>query len=91
MCERRRCPGRHLVESTLFLFIASILAAFDVRKPIHGFKEPEYEGFLAAYVPARSLGSGLTQPTVYREPAPFNCDIRVRDAKARSLVECSGT
>lgn len=30
----RRCPGAHLVESSLWIAIASFLAAFDIKKPV---------------------------------------------------------
>jgi cytochrome P450 len=29
---KRICPGRHLVDSTLFIFTSSVLSAFDVTK-----------------------------------------------------------
>lgn len=32
----RRCPGSHLIESSLWIVIASILATFDVKKAVDG-------------------------------------------------------
>ncbi len=38
----RMCPGRHLVDSTLWILVVSVLAAFNVRKKIdlHGNEIP---------------------------------------------------
>lgn len=30
----RVCPGRHLVDSTLWILVVSVLAAFSVRKKV---------------------------------------------------------
>jgi hypothetical protein len=41
----RICPGRDLVDSTIWILIASVLAAFDVHKKIDGHgKEIPVEG-----------------------------------------------
>ena len=40
---RRRCPGNHLVEESLWMVMALIVATFDVSKPMDGEVEVEVE------------------------------------------------
>ncbi|KAF9264967.1 cytochrome P450 [Marasmius fiardii PR-910] len=71
---RRLCPGRHFALSALFVNIASVLAAYDLLKPIDkstgNIIEPSME-FL---------------DLVQRRPAPFKCVIRPRTEKHATLV-----
>jgi hypothetical protein len=32
-CIRRRCPGNHVVESSIWLLIATMLAVLNIHKP----------------------------------------------------------
>ncbi|VDB87895.1 unnamed protein product [Peniophora sp. CBMAI 1063] len=49
---RRICPGMHLADATMFLYIASILYAFRIEKALDEKGEPmdpvvEYDGFIS--------------------------------------------
>ncbi|KAF8259329.1 cytochrome P450 [Lactarius quietus] len=72
---RRVCPGRHLVDSTLWILVVSVLAAFSVRKKVdvHGIEIP-VEG---AYRDAALIS----------HPAPFEFRITPRhDGVARLVI-----
>ncbi|KAH9966199.1 cytochrome P450 [Lactifluus volemus] len=70
---RRICPGRDLVDSTIWILIASVLAAFDVHKKIDGHgKEIPVEGV---------YNHGLIS-----QPAPFEYDISPRHEEVMRLV-----
>lgn len=48
---RRICPGMHLADATMFLYIASILHAFRIEKAVDEKGEPmdpvvDYDGFI---------------------------------------------
>ncbi|KAF9265959.1 cytochrome P450 [Marasmius fiardii PR-910] len=71
---RRICPGQHFATSTLFLNVASILAVFDLLKPVNkstgDIIKPTME-FVDSFE---------------RCPAPFKCVIRPRTGKHEMLV-----
>ncbi|EKM54971.1 uncharacterized protein PHACADRAFT_142788 [Phanerochaete carnosa HHB-10118-sp] len=73
---RRICPGRHMAYESLWIAVASVVAAFDITKAVdaHGAViEPsgEYtDGFLTA-------------------PKPFRCCIRPRSAAHAALVQAA--
>lgn len=51
----RVCPGRHLVDSTMWILVVSVLAAFSVRKKVdlYGKEIPVdgmYKGALISWV-----------------------------------------
>ncbi|KAI0270485.1 cytochrome P450 [Gloeopeniophorella convolvens] len=71
---RRMCPGRHLVDSTLWILVVSVLAAFDVHHKLdaQGNKVP-VEG---------RYGDALIS-----HPLPFAYDISPRHPGAARLVQ----
>ncbi|KAJ7664491.1 cytochrome P450 [Mycena polygramma] len=74
---RRLCPGRHMATASLFITVASILAAFDIKKALdeHGREiEPSYE-----------FDSGFINT-----PLPFKCLIQPRSKEAEALVRATG-
>ncbi|KAG8420630.1 hypothetical protein J3459_010888 [Metarhizium acridum] len=70
---RRVCPGRYLVDATLFLTIAQFLAVFDISKAL------DDEGKEIEPVVASRLG-------LIDHPAPFPYKITPRSAKHASLI-----
>ncbi|KAI0066603.1 cytochrome P450 [Artomyces pyxidatus] len=70
---KRICPGRHLVDSTIFILVASILATFNIRKA------NDAEG---NEIPIRCefTGGALSHPKA------FECSITSRSAKADELI-----
>ncbi|KAL1737323.1 cytochrome P450 [Schizophyllum commune] len=70
---RRICPGRFLAFDTLWIFVASTLAVYDIRKAVDGegkVIEPQ-----VAY-----------ESTLLSHPLPFPCDIVPRSAAATALI-----
>jgi len=67
---KRICPGRHLVDSTLFIVIASLLSVFNIRENGTN-KGPDAYPF---------TGSCLSVP------CPFTCSITHRDRRAEELI-----
>ncbi|KAI0033059.1 cytochrome P450 [Vararia minispora EC-137] len=70
---RRECPGRYLARASVWIAVANILAAFEIKplldedgRPIP--VEERYTSGIVAY------------------PASFQCDIKLRSNKARDLV-----
>lgn len=70
---RRRCPGTHLVESSVWLLITSMLATLDIRKA-RDEKGVEIEPVVKF------------ENAVFRTPSPFVCDIRPRSEEALRLI-----
>ncbi|KAA1473811.1 cytochrome P450 [Dentipellis sp. KUC8613] len=70
---RRICPGRHLVDSNLWLVLASVLAVFDVvkAKDSDGNDIPVEEAYTDHLV---------------SHPKDFKCAILPRSEKARQLI-----
>ncbi|KAF9484255.1 cytochrome P450 [Pholiota conissans] len=71
---RRICPGRHMASATMFLAIANILLAFDIRPPKDASGKDisldvEYTGGLINH------------------PLPFNCSITPRSDRKRLLAD----
>ncbi|KAJ7607903.1 cytochrome P450 [Roridomyces roridus] len=72
---RRICPARHLAFSTIWIAVASILATFDITKPIGDdgqVIEPthEYSGTAINFM-----------------PLPFKCSIKPRSKEVVSLIQ----
>ncbi|KAF9802749.1 hypothetical protein IEO21_09825 [Rhodonia placenta] len=70
---RRRCPGMHLIEQSLWIVMASMVATLDISKARDAAGcevEPEVQ---------------FDNP-VFRTPRPFRCDIRPRSEQALRLV-----
>ncbi|KAJ7195215.1 cytochrome P450 [Mycena pura] len=73
---RRICPGRHMASSSVWITIASILATFDITKPVDDAGkviEPSYE-YVAHLVVM---------------PLPYKCSIKPRSEKAIALIKAS--
>ncbi|KAI0064843.1 cytochrome P450 [Artomyces pyxidatus] len=73
---KRICPGRHLVDSTMFILVASVLATFRVEKA------KDTNGH---YIPVRVMYTG----TLVSQPEPFQCSIVPRDQNARELISAA--
>ncbi|KAL0572342.1 hypothetical protein V5O48_009613 [Marasmius crinis-equi] len=70
---RRICPGRHLALATIYITIATTLAAFDITKAVdeNGVPiEPKIE-FISL---------------LQNRPAPFRCSIKPRSAAHEKLI-----
>jgi hypothetical protein len=94
--EKRICPGRHLVDSTLFIAVASLFSVFRVGKgkgTNGGFDPYPYTGSGVRYshwacLPTLSWLSNLT-PLIFfffSRPIPFSCSILPRDKRAEELI-----
>ncbi|KAF9532705.1 cytochrome P450 [Crepidotus variabilis] len=71
---RRQCPGRHLASATIWLNMAVILAAFNIRKQ---------KDSLGKDIP---LTSGFSVSSIAVRPNPFECLITPRSDAAKALV-----
>ncbi|KAI0360725.1 cytochrome P450 [Trametes cingulata] len=70
---RRRCPGAYMIDASLWIAIASMLASFDIRKAVdaHGnVVEPEV----------------VYDNSVFTTLKPFKYDIRPRSAQAVKVI-----
>ncbi|KAI0267865.1 cytochrome P450 [Gloeopeniophorella convolvens] len=70
---RRVCPGRHFVDSALFIVFASVLATFDIMKA----KDAESREIFVELAYTNAIVS---------HPLPFKCSITPRDSQARELI-----
>ncbi|KAF7364088.1 Cytochrome P450 [Mycena sanguinolenta] len=71
---RRRCPGRHLATSTIWITAANVLATFNINKAVDELGntiEPTYE-----------YTSG-----VLTAPVPFKCSITPRSSGVVELIQ----
>ena len=94
---RRICPGMHMADSSLFIYMARTLATFNIAKAIdpNGKEiEPEVEFIsgLISCVPCQcpSISNRLrTKPyffSLIRHPKPFKCSITLRSKSALELI-----
>jgi hypothetical protein len=86
---KRICPGKHLVDVTLFIFAATVLSVFDIAEgsdPAGGPFQYTYTGGLVRW--ARRFSLGLRAITVMSSsrPNPFPCSITPRDNVAEALI-----
>ncbi|KAI0291059.1 cytochrome P450 [Multifurca ochricompacta] len=70
---RRICPGRHLVDATLFIVVASLLSVFNVKKR----QDAGGAGGSSEYT---YTGAHVSRPN------PFPCTIVPRDKRAEELI-----
>ncbi|TFY75248.1 hypothetical protein EWM64_g8764 [Hericium alpestre] len=72
---RRTCPGAHLAESFMYIFIVNIVSLFDIDKVVENgvVQEPKYEFTNGALC----------------HPAPFKCSIKPRSARAAALLQAA--
>ncbi|KAH8103320.1 cytochrome P450 [Cristinia sonorae] len=71
---RRRCPGLHLIEQSLWIVMTSMIASFDIRKAkdeAGKVVEPEI----------------MFENSVFRLPTPFACDIQLRSEQAGRVLQ----
>ncbi|KAH9894123.1 cytochrome P450 [Cubamyces lactineus] len=73
---RRRCPGSHLIESSLWIVIACVLATLDVHT------ERDAQG--APIEPVL-----VFENAVFRTPNSFPCAIKPRSSEAARLISAS--
>ncbi|KAJ3489887.1 hypothetical protein NLI96_g1814 [Meripilus lineatus] len=71
---RRVCPGRHLAEASVWIFVATFIAAFEIV-PLQDEKGNNI-------IPKPEFLNGITS-----RPKPFKCTIRPRSPKTKALVE----
>ncbi|KAI9441782.1 cytochrome P450 [Lactarius indigo] len=71
---KRICPGRHLVDATLFIVAASVLSVFNVTKA------KDENGHEIPVSPMTEVDS------VLNHPVKFECSITPRDKAAEDLV-----
>ncbi|OBZ73772.1 O-methylsterigmatocystin oxidoreductase [Grifola frondosa] len=71
---RRRCPGVHFANQSLWFAIASIIACFDIAPAVN-------EDGLAI------LPELLFAPGAFRHPKPFECSIKPRREAVRTLIQ----
>ncbi|KAJ6574424.1 cytochrome P450 [Mycena capillaripes] len=67
---RRACPGKYMAENSLFIFVASILAAFRISK------EADSDG---ESIPKFT-------PGLISRPEPFKCKIEPRTPETKKLI-----
>jgi len=73
---RRNCPGKHLVDSSAWLLVVSMLATLDISKAVDDLGN--------TVEPTVNYDNA-----VFRLPSQFKCDIRPRSEKALSLISQS--
>ncbi|KAJ7688010.1 cytochrome P450 [Mycena rosella] len=73
---RRICPGRHMATSSVFITVASILAAFNITKTVGD------DGKLIE--PSQEYTSSLLT-----SPLPFKCSIKPRSRAALELIRAT--
>jgi hypothetical protein len=94
---RRRCPGMHLIEESLWIVMASMIAVFDFSNPINekgrvikpkvSFDNSVFRFVLSCYCASRVLTANWHLS--YRTPSAFECDIRPRSEQALHLLRLS--
>jgi len=72
---KRICPGRHFVDATLFIVIASVLAVFNVTKA------KDENGREIPIQVTMAVGNGIVI-----HPGKFECSISPRDKLAEDLI-----
>lgn len=91
---KRICPGRHLVESTLFIVVASLLSVFNFRENGTDKGPDAYPftgsclrcGHCVAFVAREKLGELTADLIILSVPCPFTCSITARDRRAEELI-----
>ncbi|KAL4063425.1 cytochrome P450 [Scleroderma citrinum] len=78
---RRRCPGAHLAESSLWLLMVSMIATLDICKKTVIVAERGAEMTEAVSEP-----EVVFENSVFRTPRPFKCSIRPRSDQALRIL-----
>ncbi|CAE6431728.1 unnamed protein product [Rhizoctonia solani] len=71
---RRICPGQYIAEASMFIAVASMLAAFNIKKALD-----ENGNEITPTTKAK-------ESSLVYHPAPFKCDIKPRSAHCSSLI-----
>ncbi|EIW62160.1 cytochrome P450 [Trametes versicolor FP-101664 SS1] len=71
---RRRCPGSHLIDSSFWIVLASMLATFDIAKEADPSTGQPLEPVI------------VFENAVFRAPEPFPCSIKPRSSEAARLI-----
>ncbi|KAI0829316.1 cytochrome P450 [Trametes gibbosa] len=74
---RRRCPGAHLIESSFWIVLASMLASFDISKEIDPTTGRPIEPVV------------VFENSVFRAPSSFPCSIKPRSEEAVRVINTS--
>jgi hypothetical protein len=85
---KRICPGRHIVDATLFISVASLFSVLNIergREGGGGVSDYSYTGGIIRYccISWRELGETNSPSSC---PNPFPCSFIPRDEKARELI-----
>lgn len=88
---RRKCPGLLLAKDSVWIVIASVLSAFNVKpaKDSEGvdiIPEETYCPGLLRYTSPHPLGYLLTPFLIYSHPTPFSCSIAPRSSRHEHLI-----
>ena len=89
---KRICPGRHFVDTTMFIVIASIFSVFNIEGVKRADGSPEEYTFTGksityvSYLPRSAADRRLFCLTSSSGPSPFSCSIVPRDKKAEDLI-----
>ncbi|EPT04818.1 hypothetical protein FOMPIDRAFT_1112479 [Fomitopsis schrenkii] len=70
---RRRCPGLHLIEQSLWIVMACMVATLDISKAIDDNGD--------VIEPKISFDN-----SVFRTPSPFKCDLRPRSEQSLKII-----
>ncbi|KAJ6576760.1 cytochrome P450 [Mycena sp. CBHHK59/15] len=73
---RRSCPGRKMATSSMYIAIATTLAAFDISPAVDSTRNP--------IEPSGEYGSGML-----RYPKAFECTIKVRSPEMAALISAT--
>ncbi|KAJ6562700.1 cytochrome P450 [Mycena vulgaris] len=74
---RRKCPGRHMASSSLWITVASILATLNIDKAV------DEDGKVVE--PSNEYFHGMIST-----PLPFNCSITARSQRAIEIIQATG-
>ena len=88
---KRICPGRHFVDTTLFIYAASLLSIFLIKKvDKEGQSEYRYTGSILRKVPRQGTKLNGEEKLIARyassHPESFSCSITPRDKRAEELI-----
>ena len=88
---KRKCPGRHLVDETLFIYAASLLSVFCVEsaqgdQEKGSNSESKFIGSLLRYTHQFSSGNGERKLITSSYPESCLCSITPRGKWAEQLI-----
>ncbi|KAF7366049.1 Cytochrome P450 [Mycena venus] len=89
---RRRCPGRPMALSGIWITVVSILATFDITKAVDekgNVIEPAYE-YIPGGIPLEAylcVAPIMSPNYSFSTPAPFKCSITPRSQETVALIQ----